>query len=95
MFLINFAKRNLFDVQAHQQARLEGDDPLGWNGHFLAGLWIAPTPGGSLPDFEDPEVAQLNGLARFEALDDIHQGLLDHPLDIHLGDAGLLGNRNH
>ena len=91
----NRAPQGLFDVLAHEQARFEHDDPLGGNRHFLPGFRVAASTGRALPHLEDPEIAQFDRLALFQVCDEMVEGSLDHPLDIHLGDPSFLGNDEH
>lgn len=84
----------LFDVQAHQEARLEHHHPSGRNRDLLAGLGIATAARSSLFDLEDPKVSQLDRSTGLEAFNDARKRTLQNSLHIDLGEACLFGDRD-
>src|SRR3989338_1628209 len=72
----------LLDVLAHEQARLEDDDPLGRHRDFLPRLGVAAPSRDALAHLEDAEVAQLDRPPFLQILDQMVKRPLNHPLDI-------------
>src|SRR5690606_7354992 len=72
--------RRLFDLRLELLARMEGDDPPGGDGDFLACLGIAPRALGLVAQLEVAEARELDRLAPMQGVADLVEESLDHVL---------------
>jgi len=76
----------------HFLARLEGNDALGWDLHFVAGTGISCLSSLALLDLEDAEVSQLNTTLLGQGFYHGVKRPLNDLLDVLLRETEVIGN---
>src|SRR4051794_40115029 len=80
------------DPLFHLLARLERDDELLWDEHFVARSWVTSLACGSAFYFENAEISQLDAVVFDQGLDDRVERLLDDFLGLELRQPDLFGD---
>src|SRR5687768_12940965 len=80
----------LFDHRLQLLAGMEGDDPAGADGDFLAGLGVAARALRLVAQLEVTEARELDALAALERAPDLLEKRLDHVLGLALVKPDLL-----